>query len=226
MKNIAIPMCGLIVALIIGSCHRNDHNIPVSEAISSHVQNSQTLTLSGNQLILLDWDGGIPTGAKVVRKRLVSDSGAEFDIHFPSNEAGDNTIDYVSSGAGGRGTLIGFEIKDYKLFSLKFTLVSIDGETGSDLSQELVVGALIGPTTDGQLSGYTPVTLSFASGGATAVSSVPVLGVRKIYQIGFHAHLAKTENWNPSGSMVTIRVEPVEKTSTPPWPYYFKLDSN
>ncbi|UCE18917.1 MAG: hypothetical protein JSV84_00765, partial [Gemmatimonadota bacterium] len=168
-------------------------------------------------------DGGNPKGAKVVRKRLVSDSGIEFDIHFPSNVPGDNTIDYVSSGVGGKGTLIGFEIGDYKLFSLNFTLVSIDGATGSDLSQELVVGALIGPTTDGKLSGYTPVILSFASGGATSVSSIPVLGVSKIYQIGIHAHLAKPENWNPSGSTVTIRVEPVEHTPTPPWPYYFNL---
>ena len=216
-------MCGLIVVLISGSCYRNDYDSPISEAISSQEPISQTLTLSGNQLKLLDWDGGNPKGAKVVSKRLISGSGIEFDIHFPSNGPGDNTIDYVSSGVGGKGTLVGFEIRDYKLYSLNFTLVSIDGATGSDLSQELIVGALIGPTANGKLSGYTPVTLSFASGGATAVSSIPVSGVRKIYQIGFHVHFAKAENWNPSGSTVTIRVEPVENTPAPPWPYYFNL---
>jgi len=218
MKNIAITICGLIIALLSGSCQQNDHKTTIAEGLPSQVQTSQTLTLSGNQLIFLDWDGGIPTGARVVHKRLVSDSGVEFDIHFPSNEPGYNTIDYVSSGVGGQGALIGFDASDYKVLSLNFTLVSIDGATGPDLSQELVVGALIGPTADGRLSGYTPVTLSVASGPTTAVSSIPIFGVSKIYQIGIHAHLAKPENWNPTGSMVTIRVEPVENTPTPPWP--------
>ena len=59
---------------------------------------------------------------------------------------------------------------------MRFTLVSIDGATGSDTTQELVVGALIGPTAEGRLSGYTPVTLSFASGRTTAVSTIPIFG--------------------------------------------------
>ena len=217
MKNIAIPICGLIIALIGGNCQINGHNTTVAEALPSPAQTSQTLTLSGNQLIFLDWDGGIPIGARVVRKRLVPDSGLEFDIHFPSNEPGYNSIDYVSSGVGGQGTLISSKIRDYKAFSLKFTLVSIDGAT-SDLTKELVVGALIGPTADGRLSGYTPVTLGFASGKTTAVSSISIFGVTKLYQIGFHAHMAKPENWNKSGNIVTIRVEPVENTPAPPWP--------
>ncbi|MBW7992171.1 MAG: hypothetical protein FVQ84_19445 [Planctomycetes bacterium] len=218
MKNIAITICGLIIALICGNCQRNDHNASVAEGLPSQVQTSQILTLSGNQMIFLDWDGGIPSGARVVRKRVIPDSGVEFDIHFPSNEPGYNTIDYVSSGVGGRGSLVGFDVSEYKVFSLRFTLVSIDGTIGPDLSQELVVGALIGPTADGRLSGYTPVTLSFASGRTTAVSSIPIFGVSNIYQIGIHAHMAKPEGWSPSGSMVTIRVEPVENTPTPSWP--------
>jgi hypothetical protein len=218
MKNIIIPLCGLIIALLSGSCQQNDHNATVAEGIPSQVQTSQILTLSGDQLIFLDWDGGIPSGARVVRKRLVPDSGVEFDIHFPSNEPGYNSIDYVSSGVGGQGALVGSDVSEYKVFSLRFTLVSIDGATGSDITQELVVGALIGPTAEGRLSGYTPVTLGFASGRTTAVSSIPIFGVSKIYQIGIHAHMDKPENWSPSGSMVTIRVEPIANTSTPSWP--------
>jgi hypothetical protein len=215
MKNIAIPMCGLIIALIGGNCQRNGHNTTVAEVLPSQAQTSQTLTLSGNQLIFLDWDGGISSGARVVRKRLVPYSGVEFDIHFPSNGPGYNSIDYVSSGAGGQGTLVGFDVSEYKVFSLRFTLVSIDGATGSDMTQELVVGAVIGPTAEGRLSGYTPVTISFASRRTTAVSTIPIFGVSNIYQIGIHAHMAKPENWNPSGSMVTIRVDPVDKNEEP-----------
>ena len=218
MKNIVVPMCGLIMALLSGSCQRNANNTTITEVQASQVQTSQTLTLSGNQLIFLDWDGGIPSGARVVRKRLVPDSGVEFDIHFPSNGPGYNSIDYVSSGVGGQGALVGFEVSEYKVFSLKFTLVSIDGATGPNMTQELVVGALIGPTAEGRLSGYTPVTLSFDSGRTMVVSTIPILGVGNIYQIGIHAHMTKPENWSPSGSMVTIRVEPVENTPTPSWP--------
>jgi hypothetical protein len=142
----------------------------------------------------------------------------EFDIHFPSNGPGYNSIDYVSSGVGGRGALVGFDVSEYKVFSLKFTLVSIDGVTGPNITQELVVGALIGPTADGRLSGYTPVTLSFDSGRTMVVSTIPIFGVGNIYLIGIHAHMDKPENWSPSGSMVTIRVEPVENIPTPSWP--------
>ena len=215
MKNVAIAICGLIIALIGGNCQRNDHNTIVAEVLPSHTQTSQTLTLSGNQLLFLDWDGGIPIGARVARKRLVPDSGVEFDINFPSNEPGYNTIDYVSSGAGGQGTLVGFDVSEYKVFSLRFTLVCIDGVAGSDMTQELVVGALIGPTAEGGLSGYTPVALSFASGRTTAVSTIPILGVSNIYQIGIHAHMAKPENWNSSGCTVTVRVGPVDQNEEP-----------
>ena len=215
MKNVAITICGLIIALIGGNCQRNDHNTIVAEVLPSHAKTSQTLTLSGNQLLFLDWDGGIPIGARVAHKRLVPDSGVEFDINFPSNEPGYNTIDYVSSGAGGQGTLVGFDVSDYKVFSLRFTLVSIDGVAGSDMAQELVVGALIGPTAEGGLSSYMPVRLSFASGRTTAVSTIPILGVSSIYQIGIHAHMAKPENWNSSGCTVTVRVEPVDQNEEP-----------
>ena len=215
MKNIAIPMCALIIALLGGNCQRNDHNTTVAESPPSQLQTSQTLTLSWIQLTFLDWDGGIPSGARVVRKRLVPDSGMEFDINFPTNAPGENSIDYVSSGAGGRGDMAGFDVSEYKAFSLRFTLVSIDGATGSDMTQELVVGAVIGPTPEGRLSGYTPVTLSFASGRTTAVSTIPISGLSNIYQIGFHAHMAKPENWSQSGSLVTIRVDPVDTNEEP-----------
>ena len=103
-----------------------------------------------------DFDFCPECGAKVIRKRLVPSSGIEFDIHFPSNRPGYRSINYVSSGVGGLGALIGFDISGYKTFALKFTLVSIDGKTGSDINQELVAGALIGPTVEGKLSDYTP----------------------------------------------------------------------
>ncbi|MHC4355674.1 MAG: hypothetical protein ACYS0H_23490 [Planctomycetota bacterium] len=162
--------------------------------------------------MFLDWDGEVASGAKVVRKRIAGDSAVEFDIRFPSNEPGNRSIDYVSSGAGGRGSLIGFDVREYESFALSFTLVSIDGATGSDMTCELAVGAVIGPTAEGELSGYTPVTLGHAVGRTTAISRTPV-GSGSIHEIGIHAHMVKPEDWSPSGSMVTIRVEPVQNAS-------------
>lgn len=218
MKNIVISICILTLILISGNCKRPARNITIAEGLPSEVQTSQVLTLSGEQLIFLDWDGRISIGAKVIRKRLIPDSGVEYDIHFRSKEPGFNMIDYVSSGIGGQGALIGFDISDYKVFSLIFTLVSIDGASGPNLPQELVVGAVIGPTVDGKLSGYIPETLSFSQGRTSVVSSIPIFGINKIHQIGIHAHIAKPENWGSSNHMVTIRVEPVKDIPIPPWP--------
>ena len=220
MKKMFFCVCGVILTLFGVSCERNGHDTSVAVAQPHPPSVSQTLTLSGNQLIYLDWDGRLPSRAKVVGKRIVDDSAVEFDIHFPSNRPSSRSINYVSSGTGGRGVLIGSDVSAYKAFALKFTLVSVDEARGPDLpqEQELVVGAVIGPTVDGELSSYTPVTLSGTSGRTTAVSTISVVGQGKIYQIGIHAHMVKPEDWSPSGSMVTIRVESAENAAVPPWP--------
>ena len=124
MKNMALSSCALIMALLSGSCKQNDNKTSVAEVKPFQVPTSQTLTLSGNQLIFLDWDGGNPSGARIVRKRFVPDSGVEFDIHFPSNLPGYNSIDYLSSGAGGQGSLVGFDVSEYKVFSLRVLILS------------------------------------------------------------------------------------------------------
>jgi len=120
---------------------------------------------------------------------------------------------FRSSGAGGRGRLIGYDVSAYNTFALKFTLVSINGEAGSDTTLELTVGALIGPTIEGKVYTYTPVTLGGA-GRTTAVSETR-MGRRSLYHIGIHAHMVEPENWDPAGSTVTIRVEPVENGTIP-----------
>ncbi len=217
MKNVAILVCALITALVVGSCQRDDRSTTVVAVEPSLAPTSPTLTLSRSQLIFLDWNGQQSSRAKVVNKRIVGDSAVEIDIHFPSNRPGNRSIDYVSSGAGGRGSLVGLDVREYKAFALRFTLVSIDGATGSDMTRELAVGAVIGPTAEGKLSGYTPIILGGAAGRATAVSTTPV-GTDRIYEIGIHAHMIKPEDWNPSGSMVTIRVEPVQNATIPAWP--------
>lgn len=169
---------------------------------------SHFLTLSEEQLLLLDWHIAYSGGARVKEKRIVPVSAVEFDIYFPSNSADSRSLDIVSSGEGGGGSLVGADISDYETFALKFTLVSINGESEPDLKQKLVAGALIGPTDKGQLSAYEPVILSFAESEKTAISKTPV-SADKIYQIGFHVHMQNPEDWDQSGSIMRLRVEPV-----------------
>jgi hypothetical protein len=217
MKNATILVLALTMALAGGACQEEDRRAAVAPIQSSSVPDSPTLTLSADQLIFLDWNGKTASRTRVLRKRVAGDLAVEFDIHFSSNQPGNRSIDYVSGGAGGRGSLIGFDISSFDAFALKFTLVSIGGVAGSDATQELAVGALIGPTAAGKLSVFTPVTLGGASGRTTAVASTLVDG-DKVQQIGFHAQMVNPERWSASGVKVTLRVAPVEGATVRPWP--------
>jgi hypothetical protein len=190
---------------------------PVVVGKGMETQPSRILTLSEQQLVSLDWHSPNRTGARVKGKRVVAGPGVEFDIHFSSNSPGSRSLDFVSTGEGGQGTLVGADIRDYDAFALKLTLVSINGQSEPAPKQKLVAGALIGPTSKGQLCSYEPVTLSLAASEKTMVSQIPV-STGKIYQIGFHVHMLNPQDWDRSGSMVTLRVEPVEDGVAVPKP--------
>ena len=72
-----------------------------------------------------------------------------------------------------------------------------------------MAGAVIGPTATRQLRTYEPVTLGPVASEKTVIAKTPVRTDR-IYQIGFHVHMLNPQNWDRSGSVVTLRVEPVE----------------
>jgi hypothetical protein len=173
------------------------------------ISRSRISTLSQQQLVLLDWHSPNRTGARVKGKRVVLSSGVEFDIHFPSNDPGSRSLNFVSSGEGGRGALVGAHARGYEVFALKLTLVSIDGQSEPGLKQKLVAGAVVGPTATGQLCSYEPVTLGLAASEKTVVAETPV-STDKVYEIGFHVHMLNPQDWDPSGSMVTLRVEPAQ----------------
>jgi hypothetical protein len=144
----------------------------------------------------------------VVARRVVEGVGVDFDIQFPGNRPGSRAIDYISSGSGGRGAMVGLDVAGYEAFALKFTLLSVDGATGSASPHEVVVGALFGPTGDGRIFGYEPLSLSFGSKAKTGIAETP-LASEKIHQIGLHVHMANPDVWSPHRTMLTLRVEPV-----------------
>jgi hypothetical protein len=176
----------------------------------------RTLTLESEQLVLLDWSRPNRRGARLEGTRLVSDPGVEFDIYFPSNGPGNCSLSLVSSGAGGRGTLVGADVRAYDVFALKLTLVSINGRSDAGLKQKLVAGVVIGPTADGRLTGYEPVTLSLAASEKTVTAKTPV-STSQIYEVGFHIHALNPEDWDPSGSRIVLRAEPAEAGQANPF---------
>jgi len=166
----------------------------------------RTFTLSERQLALLDWYGLNSGGTRVKGKRMLPGRGVEFDVYFPGNNPGGCSLDFVSSGEGGSGSLVGTDIRGYGAIALKFTLVSINGKSGPELKQKLVAGVVIGPTDAGRLSTYEPVTLGLADSEKTVIAKTYV-STDKIYEVGFHVHMLNPENWEVSGSMITLRVE-------------------
>jgi len=164
------------------------------------------LTLSGQQLILLDWHGSNSGGARVKGKRILAGQGVEFDIHFPGNNPGSCSLDFVSSGEGGSGSLVGTDISGYGVIALKFTLVSVNGKSESTMKQKLIAGVVIGPTDAGMLSTYEPVTLGLADSEKTVIAKTYVT-TDKIYEVGFHVHMLNPQDWDVSGSMITLRIE-------------------
>ncbi|MHC4166176.1 MAG: hypothetical protein ACYSWQ_04405 [Planctomycetota bacterium] len=173
----------------------------------------RTLTLEPRQLMLLDFSSRNRRGARVEGKRVVSGPGVEFEIYFPSNSPGNCSMSFVSSGTGGRGMLVGADVRAYEAFALKLTLVSINGQSDPKLKQKLVAGAVIGPTATGRLTSYEPVTLSLEASEKT-VTAVTAASADEVYEIGFHIHAENREDWDATGSRIVLKVEAAEGGET------------
>ena len=209
MRNRVLFVCMLVFWLCGTGCNTHLKKAAVASK-PVEVPPSRIFTLFWQQLVSLDWHSPHRTDARVVDKWLFLYSPVvEFDIYFPSNSPGSRSLNFVSSGEGGKGSLVGADIRGYEAFALKFTLVSINGQSEPELKQKLVVGAVIGLTSMGQLSTYEPVTLGLAASEKTVIAKTSVQ-TDKIYQIGFHVHMLNPQDWDQSGSMVKLQVEPVE----------------
>lgn len=201
------PVIAVVCFVLCGCGNSSKQGLILSE--SPDIPPSRTLTLSQQQLVFLDWHSPNLPGARVMRKRVVPGSGVEFDIYFPSNAPGYRSVNYVSSGEGGIGALVGVDIRDYEAFALAFTLVSINGQTTPELKEKVEVGALIGPTATGKRSDSKPVALSLLSSEKSTIAKTP-MRTNRIYQIGFYVRMLNPQNWNPTGTKMILRVEPVE----------------
>jgi len=171
----------------------------------------RTLTLDPKQLMKLDYSSLNRRGAQITGKRVVPGPAVEFDIYFPSNKPGSCSLSFVSSGTGGRGSLVGTDIRAYEAFALKMTLISINGRSGPDMEQKLMVGAVIGPTAEGRLTSYEPVEMGMGPSGKT-VTAITKVSADEVYEIGFHVHVEHENHkeWDADGSKVVLKVGPVK----------------
>ncbi len=215
-KNVVLFVFTLALLLLESGCEDSSKE-PVEVAKPPVIPPSRALTLSQQQLVYLDWNNPGGSGARIIEKRMVPEEGVEFDIYFPSNNPGYRTVDYVSSGQGGMGTLNGADIRGYETFSLMFTLVSINGQTAEEMKEKIVVGALIGLTGTGRFSDYKPVTLSLLPSEKSTIATTPIQ-TNKIYEIGFHVHMLNPQDWNPTGTVLTLRVDTIGDAGIVPYP--------
>ncbi|NIP24866.1 MAG: hypothetical protein GWN67_10500 [Phycisphaerae bacterium] len=215
-KKCVLFVCTLAFLLLESGCQDSSQE-PIIVAAPPKIPPSRALTLSQQQLVSLDWNNPGRGGARITGKRIVPEQGVEFDIYFPSNSPGYCRVDYVSSGQGGMGALNGADIRGYETFTLMFTLVSINGQTAEEMKEKVVVGALIGLTGTGRFSDYKPVTLSLLLSEKSTIATTPIQ-TNKIYEIGFHIHMLNPQDWKPTGTVLTLRVDPVGEAGIVPYP--------
>jgi len=67
---------------------------------------------------------------------------------------------------------------------------------------------VIGLSPTGELCDYKPVTLSLLSSEKSRVAKTP-MRTNNIYQVGIYVRLLEPKNWDPNGSEVVLRAEPV-----------------
>ena len=207
-KRVLICRVIVVVCSVLCGCENGSkQDLVLTEP--PEIPHSRILTLSQQQLVFLDWHSPKSAKARVIGKRVVPGPGVEFDIYFPGNDPACRSVNYVSGGEGGIGALVGADIRGYEAFALVFTLVSINGQTAPELKEKVEVGALIGPTAAGRLRDYKPVTLSLFSSEKSKIAKTP-MRTNKIYQIGFYVRMLEPQNWNPMGTKMILRVEPVE----------------
>ncbi|MFA5252973.1 MAG: hypothetical protein WC454_10375, partial [Phycisphaerae bacterium] len=145
--------------------------------------------------------------ASITAKRDVPRSGVEYDIHFPGTKPNDSTLEMSCCKFDDSNCpLVGVNVGKYDCFSLKFTLISIDGKTTSDAGGQLWVGAKIG--CDGRRGGQRPMRIGFGENEEpNAISATHVSG-EILSDIGFDVYIGDTNGWDPNGTNITLLVEP------------------
>ena len=179
-------------------------------AITPYSAKATDFTLSDSAIMSLDYNMSNffvpPPTASIVSKQDIPGTGVQFTIHFNSTNYPDYFCLQVSDKDYGAGTLAGIDVSGYSNYSLKFTLVSVDGSTSG--SGGLDVGAVIGGGTYAYQAQIIGLNGFFPS---AAVSSTPTsYALPTISRIGFIAYLWQYGGWSDAPHDITLLVEPAD----------------
>ena len=171
------------------------------------------ITLSKGGLMALDYYYYSSDTARVVG-RTPSGTGIEFSIWYPGNHGNDDGLYFVSSKNGGTKKLVGINISPYDAFTLKFTLVSVNGSSTPDTAGPLIVGAIINNSEGGPYA-YQPKVIGFNPGDSVFATSQTATTADTISIVGIVANIPswwwtpETNPWPESGALVKLLIEPV-----------------
>jgi hypothetical protein len=146
--------------------------------------------------------------------RVPSGTGVEFSIWYPGNQGNDDGLYLVSCQDGGAKSLVGINISPHDAFTLKFTLVSVNGSSTPDTAGPLIVGAIINSSEGGPYA-YQPKTIGFNPGDSVFATSQTATTADTISIVGIVANIPswwwtpETNPWPESGALVTLLIEPV-----------------
>lgn len=143
--------------------------------------------------------------ATVTARRPQAKGGVELDILFPSTKGRDDTLMLTSNQGAGAKTLVGLEVGAYQAYSLKFTVLTVDGSDTA--SPNMTVGALIGPTADNRGFAYAPARIGLSS-NRSAISNTGGFAP-KTSVLGLDISLFG-DRWPDGPHTMTVLVEPVE----------------
>ncbi len=151
--------------------------------------------------------------SSIVDRRDRPGPGVEFDIYFPGTRTPENHLDCVSVAEDPSSLLFATDLRSFDAFTLKFTLLAVNGDPKAIHTGRLVVGAYINGSYRPEcvtLDKQTPVigrNNKRVADPNTAISRTTFKS-SEIHSAGFTMHQLTSEGWDPNGTTITFLIEP------------------
>lgn len=183
--------------------------------IADSAVKSEDCTLSEEAILSLDYNMhnlNPNATAKVVSKKLIPGLGVDFQIHFASTNGHDAFFGMASDTEHGSGAAAGQDVSSCKRFSLRFSLISIDGSTNAP--GVLEVGTGVGDAPGRPIGFLAPRHISLTKRPQTTVSATGLLGTKTNYVTGFVVALQSEFGDGPHD--IVLRVQPADVPTNSP----------
>ena len=175
--------------------------------IAAYPAKAKDFTLTDSAIMSLDYDNRFsyrpPLTATLVSKQDIPGTGVKFTIHFASTNSVDSLFIRLADRNHGARPFTGMDVRAYKNFSLKFTLVAIDGSSSG--RGTLAAGAAVGPSS----YSYNPEVLGLTGSNPSSATSTTHANPGLIKVIGFTVYQSRV-GWSAGPHDVTFLVQPAD----------------